>query len=255
MHRLRILFLLLLACVFSGSVHAVSFTADAVQIRGDQVSHAKLFWLDGRVRFEYMEDGVSMVQIFDTLNKKIIWLDNENKLYLEKEMPESEKIQADIKKSKIYDPCKQFLQAECVHLKKTRINGREADKWLITITSNEHDYHIFQWVDKKYKTILRQENPDGSALSVEIMDDQVVNGRKVRKLDMYASSANGQQTHGIQWYDNELDIVVRQQYEDNFVDELRNIKVGKIKEAMFVVPDDYELFEEKVQTAQQLGLE
>ena len=249
------IFLTFLCGVFSAPVIAVSFTADAVQIRGDIVSHAKMYWREGQVRFEYMEDGVPMAQIFDTKNKKIIWLDNENKFYLEKEMPDSEKVLAEIKNKKTYDPCKQFVEAECLHLKETTINGRKVDKWLITLTDNNHDYHIFQWVDKKFKTILRQENFDGSVLSVDIIEDQLVNERKVRKLDMYASSANGQQIHGIQWYDDELDIVVRQQYQDDFVDELRNINVKKVEEAMFTVPKGYEVYEESVQTAQGSGLE
>ncbi len=255
--NIRLLPFILIALFCSAvatTASAVSFTADAVQIRGDVVSHAKLYWRDGQVRFEYMEDGVSMAQIFDTRNKKIIWLDNENKLYLEKDMPDSEKILAEIKNNKTYDPCKQFKKADCVHLKETVINERKADKWLITLTEGEHDYHIFQWVDKEYKTILRQENSDGSALSVKIIDNQTLNDRKVRKLDMYAYAVSGQQIHGIQWYDNELDIVVRQQYQDDFVDELRNINVKKVKEAMFKVPEGYTVYEDSVQTAQQSEL-
>jgi len=71
---------------------------------------------------------------------------------------------------------------------------------------------------------------------------------------MVAFAVNGKQIHGIQWYDNELDIVVRQQYRDDFVDELRNIKVKAVKEAMFVVPEDYEIYEDLVQTAQKSDL-
>jgi len=169
-------------------------------------------------------------------------------------MPESEKVLAEIKSKKTYDPCKQFVKAECVHLKETTINDRKVDKWLITLVQDGNDYHIFQWVDKQYKTIVRQENSDGSALMVKIIDGQTINDRKVRKLDMVAFAANGQQIHGIQWYDNELDIVVRQQYSDDFVDELRNIKVKTVKEAMFVVPKGYTIFKDSVQTAQKSDL-
>ncbi len=126
------------------------------------------------------------------------------------------------------------------------------DEWLITITIKNRDYHIFRWIDRRTKILLRQENPDGSALNVKISDNQTVNGRQVRKLDMYASTADGRQTHGTQWYDNKLGIVVKQQYKGNFVDELKNIRVGKIKQAMFIVPEGYKLYSEPVQTAQQM---
>ena len=147
--------LLLSFSAFATVSQATSFTADAVQIRGENVSHAKMYWLDGNVRFEYTEDGVPMAQIFDNKNNKIIWLDNENKYYLEKDMPDNEKVVAGNKNTKTNDPCKQFAGAECVFLKKTRMNGRDTEKWLITLNNNGHDFHIFQWIDVKYKNILR----------------------------------------------------------------------------------------------------
>ena len=240
---------------YAAPLSAASFTADAVQIRGESVSQAKIFWLDGNVRFEYIEDDVAMAQIFDNKNHKIIWLDNVNKWYLEKEMPEHEKNIAGSKSKRNTDPCKQIFAAECVFLKSAEIDGRSVDKWLITINNNGDDFHIFQWIDSKYKNILRQENSDGSGLRVTMVDDQEVNNRKVRKLTILAFSATGEQQKGTQWYDNELDIVVKQEYQNNIVDELRNIKVGKLSEKLFTVPKDYALFDESIkmdiQTAKQ----
>jgi hypothetical protein len=254
MKNLPTLFLLLITLLHAAMVQAASFTADAVQIRGENISNAKMFWLDGNVRFEYTEDGVLMVQIFDNKNNKIIWLDTENKYFLEREMPENEKVIASRKSKKNTDPCKQFAGAECVFLKKTKIKGRAAEKWLITVENNGHDFHIFQWIDTKYKNILRQENSDGTGLSVDIKDNQKMNDRKVRKLTMVAFSASGEQQQGVQWYDNELDIVVKQQYEDNVVDELRNISVGKVSKKLFVIPKDYTKFDSSSETAENVEL-
>ncbi len=254
MKNLPTLFLLLITLLHATMVQAASFTADAVQIRGENISNAKMFWLDGNVRFEYTEDGVLMVQIFDNKNNKIIWLDTENKYFLEREMPENEKVIASRKSKKNTDPCKQFAGAECVFLKKTKIKGRAAEKWLITVENNGHDFHIFQWIDTKYKNILRQENSDGTGLSVDIKDNQEMNDRKVRKLTMVAFSASGEQQQGVQWYDNELDIVVKQQYEDNVVDELRNISVGKVSKKLFVIPKDYSKFDSSTETAENVEL-
>jgi hypothetical protein len=245
MKDLRSFFLLLFSIsVFAGSpvVHSASFTADAVQTRGENVSRAKMYWLDGNVRFEYMEDGVPMVQIFDNKNNKIIWLDSKNNYYLEREMPLNEQHSTAEKNKKTIDPCKQFIGADCVLLKKVNINGRAAEKWLITLDNNGSDFHIFQWIDVKYKSILRQENSDGTGLNVDIVDDQEINGRKVRKLTMVAYSVKGKQ-EGVQWYDNELDIVVKQQYENDVVDELQNIKVGKVSKSLFTIPEGYTLYD------------
>jgi hypothetical protein len=245
---------LLLCLAYATQLQAVSFTADAIQIRGENVSHAKMFWLDGNVRFEYTEDGVPMAQIFDNKNNKIIWLDNENKYFLEREMPENEKVATGNKNVKDNNPCKQFVGADCVFLKKAKINGRESEKWLITLDNNGHDFHIFQWIDSKYKNILRQENSDGTGLSVDIEEGQEINGRKVRKLTMVAFSASGEQKQGTQWYDNELDIVVKQEYQNNFVDELRNIEVGEVSKTKFSVPKGYTLFDDAINTAQQIDV-
>ena len=248
-------FLLIVFTLFGFSsfaqLHASAFTADAVQIRGVNISHAKMYWLDGDVRFEYTEDGISMTQIFDNKNHKTIWLDNENKYYLVKGIPEAEKVITEAKNKKNSDPCKQFVDADCVFLKKAKMNGREAEKWLITLSSNGNDFHIIQWVDIKYKNILRQENSDGTGLSVEITDDQEMNNRKVRKLTMIAFSSTGEKKQGTQWYDNELDIVVKQEYQNNIVDELRNIKLGKVSKALFVVPKNYTLFENSLKLETQ----
>ncbi|MBN4063562.1 hypothetical protein JYT79_02150 [Cardiobacterium sp. AH-315-I02] len=252
-------FLLLFYSGITPLSYAASFTADAVQIRGENVSQAKMFWLNEDVRFEYTEDDVSMVQIFDNKNNKIIWLDNENKYYLEREMPAGEKVIVTSltgRKAKTNaDPCKQFIGAECVLLKKTEMNGRAAEKWLITLNSNGHDFHIFQWIDSKYKSVLRQENSDGTGLNVDIQEDQKINDRKVRKLTMTAFSASGEKKQGTQWYDNELDIVVKQEYQNDIVDELRNIKVGEVSEKLFIVPEGYTLFDASIKTAQQVTMD
>ncbi len=241
----------LLSTIQTSLLQAASFTADAIQIRGENVSSARMYWLDGNVRFEYTEDGVSMAQIFDNKNNRIIWLDNENKFYLEKEIAESEKMLAGSKSKKTNDPCKQFVNAECVFLKKTKMNDRDVKKWLITLNNNGNDFHVFQWIDIKYKNILRQENSDGTGLSVHIKDGQEMNGRKVRKLTMVAFSASGEQEQGTQWYDNELDIVVRQEYQSGIVDELKNIKVGKVNKDLFTVPENYTLFDSSLKTVPQ----
>jgi hypothetical protein len=101
-------------------------------------------------------------------------------------------------------------------------------------------------VDKKHQIVVRQENPDGSVLDVKILDDQEVNGRKARKIDMIAIAPDGSSVQGIQWYDAELDIVVRQQGDDGAIDELRNIKLETIEPQMFAIPEGYNTVESQL---------
>ena len=78
-----------------------------------------------------------------------------------------------------------------------------------------------------------------------------MNDRKVRKLTMVAFSASGEKQQGIQWYDNKLDIVVKQQYQDDVVDELRNITIGKVGKKLFVVPKGYKQFDASMEIAKE----
>ena len=231
--------LIALFVLVSFNAHSVSFTADAVQIRGTEVSHARMFWNDGSVRFEYMDLGVPMVQIFDSKNNKVVWLDSAKKVYLERELTDQQAAPVTAGTEKKHNPCDDFPDAECIRLKSAELNDRQTDKWLITLEVNGRDQHIFQWIDKKHQILVRQENPDGSVLDVKILDNQEVNGRQVRRVDMNAIDPDGNSVHAIQWYDPMLDIVVRQQADDGAVDELRNIKIETINAEMFAIPEGY----------------
>lgn len=230
--------------MLSSSVYAISFSADAVQIREGQFSHARMFWSDGRVRFEYLDNGVPMAQIYDTKNNKVIWLDTENKLYVKKDLPPGQAIDPMVKESRTSsNPCDLIEDAECTRLKETVLNGRNTVKWLVTMQYQGMDRHMFQWIDKQYEVVVRQENPDSSVMEVSIDDGQEMNGRKVRKLDILFQSEEELKHYGTQWYDSELNIVVRQQYENGIMDELRNIKVESVGNNMFTVPNGYKAFD------------
>jgi hypothetical protein len=231
--------LITLFVLVSFNANAVSFTADAVQHRGTETSHAKMYWNDGSVRFEYLDQGVPMVQIFDNKNRKVIWLDSAKKVYIERELTDQQSAPVMAGTEKKYNPCSDFPGAECTRLKSAELNDRKTDKWLITIRVDGRDQHVFQWIDKKHRILVRQENPDGSVLDVEILDDREVNGRKVRRVDIDAIDSEGNSVHATQWYDPILDIVVRQQADDGAIDELRNIKLETVKAEMFAIPEGY----------------
>ena len=187
-----------------------------------------------------------MVQIFDNEKNKVIWLDTESKVYVERDLTENQVRPVTKKADTKAQPCDNFPKAECTRLKQTSINGRKTDKWLITLAVDGKDQHIFQWIDKQYGIPLRQENPDGTVLDAKILEDQEFDGRKVWKVDMIVMAPDGSSVHGVQWYDAKLGIVVRQQAEGGAVDELRNIKVEKIKPAMFAIPSDYKSVEKQL---------
>jgi hypothetical protein len=243
----RIKTILITICLLLANIsHAVSFTADAIQLRGSEIGHARMYWNDGSVRFEYLDQGIPMVQIFDNKNRKVIWLDTEQKVYMQRELIEQQTIPANTEAADKFNPCVSFREAECNLLKSAEINGRQTDKWLVTFNVDGKDRHVFQWIDQEHKILVRQENPDGSILDVKILDNQEVNGRPVRKVDMIAISPDGSSVHGIQWFDAELNIVVRQQADDGSIDELRNIRVEDVNPGLFAIPEGYKSVESQL---------
>ena len=199
--------------------------------------------MDGSTRFEYMDQGVPMVQIFDISSNQMIWLDTEKKVYTKRELADSQAMSVTGKAVAEYNPCDEFPDAKCHHLKSAEMNGRQTDKWLLTFSDSGKDRHVFQWVDQEHQILVRQENPDGSVLDVNILDDQEIDGRKVRKVEMLATSADGSRVHGARWYDAELDIVVRQYADNGAINELRNIRIETVAPELFAIPGDYRLLE------------
>ena len=245
--------LLLLLVLSSTATQAVSFTADVVQVKGGNLTHARVFWLDGRVRFEYLEQGVQMAQIFDAKNNRAIWLDTEKKVYIQRESTKTGHEQQQAGKpagKQSYNPCDSYKLADCVRLKSAEINHRKTDKWLITFNVDGRDEHMFQWIDKQYRIPLRQENPDGSILDASIVDDVEVDGRKAYKVELLSIAPDGTRTHRIQWYDSALNVIVRQQDDNGTVEELRNIKLEPVSEDKFAIPEGYEALSKRLSASE-----
>ena len=235
-----------LLALYSAAIQAVSFTAEMVQVQGGEPVIARVFWSDDRVRFEYQDQGVPMAKIFDSKQNRVVWLDTENKVYIQREAAQTQRQQRQrasrAADDKPYNPCEVFQQAQCIRLKSAIINDRNTDKWLITFDVDGRDEHMFQWIDKQYRIPIRQENPDGSILDVRIVDGVEMNGRKVYKVEMLSIAPDGKRSNAIQWYDSELNVVVRQQDDNGTVEELRNIRLEPVSEDKFTIPEGYEAF-------------
>ncbi len=63
---------------------------------------------------------------------------------------------------------------------------------------------------------------------------------------MVAISPEGGSVHAIQWYDDELNIVVRQQTDSGAVDELRNIQIEEVEPDLFAIPEGYKTVESQL---------
>lgn len=154
--------LITLFALMSCNAHAVSSTADAVQHRGAEVSHSRMCWKNGYVRFEHMDQGAPVVQNFDNENSKVIWLDSSKKVHIERELIAQQAVPVTAGTEKKYNPCDDLPDAESTRLKSTVLNHRQTNKWLITITVEGRDQRLFQWIDKKHRLVVRQQAENGA---------------------------------------------------------------------------------------------
>ena len=58
------------------------------------IRHAGMFWKEGSVRFKYIDQGVSIVQMIENSNNQMIWFDTEKKFYTRHEPGEQRKVPA-----------------------------------------------------------------------------------------------------------------------------------------------------------------
>jgi hypothetical protein len=76
-----------------------------------------------------------------------------------------------------------------------------------------------------------------NAYAVSFRADAVQHrGTEVSHAKMFWNDGSVRAT---QWYDPELDIVVRQQADDGAIDELRNIRLETASAEMFAIPEGY----------------
>ena len=69
------------------------------------------------------------MQIFDSRNNKVIWLDSAKKACIERELTDQQAAPVMTGSEKKYSPCNDLPDAECTSLKSAELNDRQADKW------------------------------------------------------------------------------------------------------------------------------
>jgi hypothetical protein len=96
-----------------------------------------------------------------------------------------------------------------------------------------------QWIDRERGIPLRQQFPDGGKMELSLRGKETLEGRSVEKWEVVVEAPGRQPSHTFQWYDSELKLAVRQEFPGGGVSELKNIRIGKQPDDLFVVPAGY----------------
>jgi len=233
----------LLAAASGAVLAATEFSAE-VSRRGPQgeASTGKLFVSDKRMRTEMSHQGRQIIRITDQ-GRGVEWtLFPDRKKYMEQPLggPEGAIPGTRSIPAKAKDPCSRMPGLTCRKLGEEKIGGRMAVKWEMVASHQKQTMKSTQWIDKERGIPLRQEMFDGQTTELKFVATEKLNGRQVEKWELVATMPGRPETRTFQWFDPELELIVRQEFPGRMVSELKNIRVGKQPDDLFKVPAGYE---------------
>jgi len=218
----------------------VQFSAETVQTgpKGP-VSTGKMYVGKNRMRTEAEQQGRQFVRITDE-DKQVEWiLFPDQRSYMERRAPPGTPKRADRSASDT-NPCAAGMTGmQCTKLGTETLAGRKADKWEITLSHQGQTMKTTQWIDAERGVPLRQEMGGGQTMELKFVGQETLDGRKVEKWEVLATTPNQAPSKSYQWYDPELRLAVRQDLPGGYVSEFKNIRVGDQPESLFVIPAGY----------------
>jgi hypothetical protein len=207
------------------------FSAETYQVSAQgQVPVGKMYVSDGRVRTEMTVRGKPMVEIIDSKKGRAWLLDPAMKTYQERSVA----VQAE--RPAKGEPCQADKMTECQLLGEEPINGRPAKKWRFSIGRQQREL----WLDSVHHFPVQAAIDGKTVMMMRYLVKEGIGGRQVEKWEAREFSPGGGIV-SLQWYDPELNIAIRQQAANGGIRELRNIRLGKQPNDLFVLPADYQL--------------
>ena len=212
----------------------IEFSADAIVSMPQQTTRqTKIFVSKKAVRSETTLNGQSIVEIVYPDEGRAVLLNQPIKSYKERTFVN----QKDRKKSN--NPCDQIVNSVCEKLGTETIDGLKTEKWQVISNAKGRKLRTLHWIDVKRKLALREFFPDGSVAELKIVKKEKINGRKTEKWERLFSRPDGTSSKSYQWYDTGLGMAIREELPGGYIRELKNIKISRQPDKLFVVPADF----------------
>ena len=221
----------------SSSVYAesktVEFSADAViSVPQQESRQTKLFVSKKAVRSETMINGKNIVEIVYPDQGRAVLINEFIKSYKERAFSNQDK-------NKNNNPCAQIVNSTCEKLGTETIDGMKTEKWQIISNGQGKKLRTLHWIDVKRKLAVREFFPDGTVAELKLLKKEEINGRATEKWQRLLSRPDGSNSRSYQWYDAGLGIAIREELPGGYIRELKNIKVSRQPEELFVLPSDF----------------
>ena len=228
--------LAVLACAAQVALAAdIEFSAETYQKSPQGVEQQGLIYVGrGQMRTETAEGPQQVIQIVDKKQGKQWLLFPGKTSYSEAATPP---LPDASQSAEPINPCGGVPGSHCEMLGEEDLSGRAATKWKMTVNRRGQTETITQWIDKARGIPLRSEMSSGQRMEMRMVGPDNLAGRPVEKWEMVMWGAN-QQTpqRSYQWYDQQLELVIREELPGGFVRELKNIRVGPQPGSLFQLP-------------------
>jgi hypothetical protein len=181
------------------------------------------------------------VNIYDMKNGRAIVLEPQNKLYMLRQVPQSQ-LDNPITQPRDPDPCARITNARCERLASDTLYDRPVVQWEMTWQGQggkSEKSHL--WFDAERQMPLRQIWSDGSAFEMRLVGNEKLHDRSTERWESIKTGPNGKSLKTLQWYDPQLQLTIREELPGGFFRELRNIQIGNQPDSLFSVPQGYRL--------------
>ncbi len=237
---------LLMAGSAAVSAQAAEFTADAVETRpGQQLRYGKLTVKDHLSRFEFQVRGNPVVQITDKTANITRFLSPLSRTYFEVKGTPDAATDGDFANA---SPCPKAPNIKCVKDRDEQLGGFKVEKY--RISADQIKRPVYVWWDPERKMALRREYLGGGVQQMIMHGVMPYDaGRKAENWEVLYMSPFGSYQRGSVQYDRDLGIAVMQNFPNGVSRSLNNIKVEKVDDALFAIPERYK----KVDAPKQPG--
>jgi len=236
----------LLACVLSAfclgptPLLAIDFIAEATMTSAEgQLTTTRIYVGQQRLRKEFYYYGEAVIQILNPQEGRSWMCFRSQQVCYESRS--DEQLPTELKAAG-ENPCANSTGLQCQQHGEEELNGRKAVKWSISTQSGEEAKpESWIWLDQEWHIPVRQDYVNGVRMELIWRGEESVQGRVTDKWTQSITLANGLTQQKNQWFDRELGLSIREEFPNGSIQELSQIEVQDLSDALFSVPENFEV--------------
>ena len=216
---------------------SVEFSADAVQVSpGRPPLMSKLYVSKSAVRTEMFQKGRRVADISYLKQGKRLILYPDQKTYMEQT---GLTISPSWSGKSVKTPCEGVPNVRCKKIGKEKLHNIKVDKWEVERNINGKAFKSLHWIDSQRHFSIKDVFHDGGSSELIMLGKDKLDGRTVEQWESRYIHPSGKKLLSKQWYDPQLQMVIKEERPGGFIRELKNIKVSKQDKKLFKQPKGY----------------